>query len=449
MPTPIDLLIEPGWTIPIEPAGVVLRDYALAVDQGRILALLPTDQADSLYTPRELVRLPGEVLLPGFVNAHTHAAMSLLRGFADDLPLMRWLEDRIWPAERAWVSPDFIREGTRLASWEMLRGGVTCFNDMYFFPGAAAEAAREAGIRAVLGITVIEFPTAYASDAADYLAKGLAVRDEWRDEPLITFSLSPHAPYTVSDRTFERIATLAAQLDLPVHIHLHETEAEVMDSLARHGRRPIERLRQLGLLAPNLIAVHAIHLEPAEIDHLARFGCSVVHCPTSNLKLASGVAPVTEMLEAGIRVALGTDGAASNNRLDVQREMHQASLQAKAASRSATALNAHQALHMATLAGASALGLDAQIGSLVPGKWADLCTIRVENWINRPCYDPASHIVHVAGREDVSHVWVAGVSRLRHGIPVGVTTDALIGLCDSWHNKICLRNLDSLRSAQI
>jgi 5-methylthioadenosine/S-adenosylhomocysteine deaminase len=442
MQTQVDLLIEPGWIIPIEPFGVVLREYALAVDKGRILSLLPVDQARARFAPREHFRLPDQALLPGLVNAHTHAAMSLLRGYADDLTLMRWLEDRIWPAERACVSPDFIRDGTKLAAWEMLRGGVTCFNDMYFFPGAAAEAVREAGIRAVLGVTVVEFPTSYAADAADYLAKGLAVRDACRDEPLITFSLSPHAPYTVSDRTFERIAMLVAQLDLPVHIHLHETRAEIEESLSRHGLRPIERLRRLGFLAPNLVAVHAVHLDTTEISQLAECGCSVVHCPTSNLKLASGIAPVAAMLQAGIQVALGTDGAASNNRLDVQREMRQASLLAKAASGDATAVSVHQALHMATLAGASALGLETQIGSLVPGKWADLCTVRVENWTNQPCYDPASHVVHVVGREDISHVWVAGALRLREGNPVGVTAEALIEIGTSWHNKLCLRGLD-------
>jgi 5-methylthioadenosine/S-adenosylhomocysteine deaminase len=438
MSIPIDLLIEPGWIIPIEPAGVVLEGHALAVDQGRIVALLPTEQVTGRYGPREHLRLPGEVLLPGLVNAHTHAAMALLRGFADDLPLMRWLEERIWPAEKAHVSPDFIRDGTLLAAWEMLRGGVTCFNDMYFFPGAAAEAARQAGIRAVLGVTVIEFPTAYATDADDYLAKGLAVRDAWRDEPLVSFAMAPHAPYTVSDRTFEQVATLAAQLDLPVHIHLHETNAEIEQSMSLHGVRPLERLRRLGLLGPNLIAVHAIHLNSQEIGQLADNGCFVAHCPTSNLKLSSGIAPVAELLASGCRVALGTDGPASNNRLDILREMRQAPLLAKVASGNASIVPAHQALRMATLEGAAALGLDAATGSLVPGKWADLCSIRLDDWYHRPCYDPASHIVHVASRENVSHVWVAGRLRISHGEPIGASPSDLIGIADSWHNRLSL-----------
>jgi 5-methylthioadenosine/S-adenosylhomocysteine deaminase len=441
MPTPIDLLIEPGWIIPIEPAGTVLEGHALAVDQGRIVALLPAGEAAGRYAPREHLRLPGEVLLPGLVNSHTHAAMTLLRGYADDLPLMRWLNERIWPAEREHVSPDFIRDGTLLAAWEMLRGGITCFSDMYFFPGAAAEAARDAGIRAVLGVTVIEFPTAYANDAGDYLAKGLAVRDAWRDEPLVSFTLAPHAPYTISDRTFEQVATLAAQLDVPIHMHVHETRAEIEDGIRQHGVRPIERLRRLGLLAPNLIAVHAVHLEPAEVDQLAANGCFVAHCPTSNLKLASGFAPVTELLGAGVRVALGTDGTASNNRLDILREMRQASLLAKGLGGDASLLPAHQALRMATLDGAAALGLDSVCGSLVPGKSADLCSIRLDDWQGQPCYDPASHLVHVAGREQVSHVWVAGRPRIRAGQPVGVSVAELIGICKSWHNRLSLREI--------
>lgn len=441
MPSPIDLLIEPDWIIPIEPAGTVLEGHALAVDRGRIVALLPAADAGGRYAPREHLRLPGEVLLPGLVNSHTHAAMTLLRGYADDLPLMGWLNERIWPAEKEYVSPDFIRDGTVLAAWEMLRGGITCFSDMYFFPGAAAEAAREAGIRAVLGVTVIEFPTAYASDAGDYLTKGLAVRDAWRDEPLVSFTLAPHAPYTISDRTFEQIATLAAQLDVPIHMHVHETRAEIEDSIRQHGVRPIERLRRLGLLAPNLIAVHAVHLDPPEIDQLAANGCHVAHCPTSNLKLASGIAPIAELLGAGVKVALGTDGTASNNRLDVLREMRQASLLAKGLGGDASILPAHQALRMATLDGAAALGLDSVCGSLVPGKWADLCSIRLDDWQCQPCYDPASHLVHVAGREQVSHVWVAGRPRIRAGQPVDASVADLIGICKSWHNRLSLREI--------
>ena len=435
---PVDLLIEPDWIIPIEPAGVVLENHALVVDKGRILALAPVAEARRTHAPREHVRLPGQVLLPGLVNLHTHAAMTLLRGHADDLPLMRWLNERIWPAEQQFVSPEFIRDGTLLAAWEMLRGGVTCFNDMYFFPGAAAEAARQAGMRAVLGVTILEFPSAYAADADDYLAKGLAVRDAWHGDPLISFALAPHAPYTIGDSTFERVATLAAQLDMGIHIHVHETREELAESIRQHGLRPLGRLERLGILGPNLVAVHAVHLDGGEIERLARHGCCVAHCPTSNMKLASGIAPVGDLLAAGVRVGLGTDGAASNNRLDILREARQATLLAKVASGDAAVAPVHRVLRMATLDGAIALGLGDAIGSLEPGKMADLCSIRLDEWPMQPVHDPASHVVHVAGREQVSHVWVAGRLRICDTQPVGMTSDGLIDLAKSWHNGLRL-----------
>jgi 5-methylthioadenosine/S-adenosylhomocysteine deaminase len=309
---------------------------------------------------------------------------------------------------------------------------------MYFFPDAAAEAAREAGIRAVLGVTVIEFPTAYATDADDYLTKGLAVRDRWRDDPLVSFALAPHAPYTVSNKTLETVATLAAQLDIPIHIHCHETRAEIAESISRHGVRPLERLRRLGLLGPNLIAVHAVHLDAAEISHLATAGCSIAHCPTSNMKLASGIAPVAHLLTSGVRVALGTDSAASNNRLDILREVRQATLLAKVASDDAAVVSAHQALRMATLDGAAALGLENTLGSLVPGKWADLFSICLDDWQCQPCYDPASHILHVAGREQVSNVWVAGQFCVKNRQLTGVTISRLSAIAKSWHNRLGL-----------
>jgi 5-methylthioadenosine/S-adenosylhomocysteine deaminase len=383
--------------------------------------------------------LPVHILMPGLVNLHTHAAMTLLRGYADDLPLMRWLGERVWPAEARHVSAAFVRDGTLLAAAEMLRGGITCFNDMYFFPEAAAEAALRLGIRAVLGITVIEFPSAYAADPGDYLAKGLAARDVLRDEPLVSFCMAPHAPYTVSDASFERVVTLAAQLDLPIHVHVHETRSEIEESLRRHGVRPLERLHRLGLLAPNLIAVHAAHLTLPEIDLLAEHGCSVAHCPTSNMKLASGIAPVADLLARGVRVGLGTDGAASNNRLDLFREMHHAALLAKVSSGDAAVVGAHTALRMATLDGAVALGLEERIGSLVAGKAADLCAIRLDDWIVGPCFDPASHLVNVCGREQVSHVWVAGQPRIAEGNLVCADPANLVDIVDLWQNALAFR----------
>ena len=401
--------------MPVEPAGAVLEHHAVAVRDGAIERVLPASEALSAFGDYERVELPEHVLIPGLVNAHTHAAMSLMRGLADDLPLMRWLQEHIWPAETKHVSPRFVRDGTALACAEMLRGGITCFNDMYFYPEASLEAAREAGMRVALGLIVVDFPTAYASDPDDYLRKGLALRDREREEPLVSFCLAPHAPYTVSDPTFRQVATLAAELDLPVHLHVHETEHEIERSLAEHGVRPLERLRRLGLVDSNLIAVHSVHLEASEIALLARHGCSVAHCPSSNLKLASGFAPIEALRKAGVNICLGTDGAASNNRLDLLAEMRTAALLAKAVARDAEALPAHAALRAATLGGARALGLGARIGSIEPGKRADLAAIALRAPELAPCYDPVSQLVYAAGREHVTHVWVDGALQVRDG----------------------------------
>ncbi|NWG30901.1 MAG: TRZ/ATZ family hydrolase [Rhodocyclaceae bacterium] len=435
-PTEIDLLVDARWIVPVEPENLVLENHSLAVHQGRIVALLPSAEAHFRFAPREHHMLGEHLLLPGLVNLHTHAAMTLLRGYADDMPLMRWLTERIWPAESRHVAPQFVRDGTLLACWEMLRGGITCFNDMYFFPQAAAEAALDAGIRAALGITVFEFPSAYGSDAEDYLAKGLEARDALAEEPLISFCLAPHAPYTVADKTFERVVVLADQLDLPIHIHVHETEDEIAGSLKEHGVRPLERLHRLGLLGPQLIAVHAVHLDSHEIELLAEHGCHVAHCPTSNMKLASGLAPVGALLANGVGVGLGSDGAASNNRLDVLQEMRQAALLAKLGSRDAACLPAHRALRMATLEGARALGLENEIGSLQPGKAADFCALRLDEWELQPCYDPVSHLVYAAGREQITHVWVRGRLRIKDTRPVGLDPAALVATARIWNNDI-------------
>ena len=434
-----DTVIDARWVIPIEPAGAVLESHSLVVADGSIRALVPTADVDSLYAVAERVTLAEHVLLPGLVNLHTHAAMSLMRGLADDTALMVWLREHIWPAEAQTVSQSFVHDGTLLACAEMLRGGITCFSDMYFFPESAARAAIEAGMRAALGLIVIDFASAYAGDAQDYLAKGLATRDALRDEPLLSFAMAPHAPYTVSDATLERVATYAAELDLPVHIHLHETLDEIEQSLASHRARPIERLRAVGLLGPGLIAVHAVHLQARELDLLAQHGCSVAHCPTSNLKLASGIAPIAAMLARGINVGIGTDGAASNNRLDVLSDMRLASLLVKGASADPTVVPAYQALHMATLAGARALGVDGRVGSLVPGKRADLCAVRISGVELAPVYDAASHVVYAAGREHVSDVWVDGVRRVRDGELVGLDAHALTLNAARWREKINVR----------
>jgi 5-methylthioadenosine/S-adenosylhomocysteine deaminase len=404
----VDTLIECRWIAPVRPAGALLEDHAVAIDAGRIVAVLPTATAQSRFEPRERVNLPSHLLTPGLVNAHTHAAMSLLRGVGDDLPLKRWLQERIWPLEMALVDEQFVHDGAQLAGLEMLRAGVTTCSDMYFYPESSARGLRSVGMRAVVGIIAIEFPTRYATDAEDYLRKGLAARDALRDDPLVGFTLAPHAPYTVSDATLRRIATLAEELDLPVHMHVHETEEEVRESVTRHGRRPLARLDHLGLVTERLIAVHAVHLNDVEIRLLAARGASVAHCPASNLKLASGLAPTAAMLAAGINVVFGTDGAASNNRLDLLDEMRLAALLAKGVSGDAAALPAMHALEAATLGAARALGLDARIGSIEVGKEADLAAFDLSAIETTPVYDPVSHLLYACGRESVSDVWVVG-----------------------------------------
>jgi 5-methylthioadenosine/S-adenosylhomocysteine deaminase len=432
----IDTLIEARWVVPIEPAGSVLDEHAIAVQSGRIVAVLPTLEARERFNPKRHVQLGDHALIPGLVNLHTHAAMTLLRGLADDLPLMTWLEQHIWPAEAAHVSPQFVYDGTRLACAEMLRAGVTCFNDMYFFPDAAARSALEAGMRAVLGMIVIEFPSAYASDAADYLHRGLSIRDQFKGEPLLDFVFAPHAPYTVSDRSFQQILTYADELGAAIHIHLHETAAEIKLSLDQHGLRPVQRLANLGLLGPNLIAVHAVHLEPQEMTLLAKLGCHVAHCPSSNLKLASGFARAAALHEAGVNVGIGTDSAASNNRLDMFAELRLAALLAKGVSESARSVPAHQALAMATLCGARALGMESSIGSLAAGKAADIVAIDLGGVENTPCYDVASHLIYAASREHVSHVWVNGELLVENGGLTRIDTAEIQDKAHWWQRKI-------------
>ncbi|HUF19997.1 MAG TPA: TRZ/ATZ family hydrolase [Burkholderiales bacterium] len=438
-PSSVDLILEPRWIIPVEPHGVVLSDHAIAVSGGNIVALLPSNIMRERYSARETLTLAEHVLIPGLVNLHTHAAMTLMRGLADDLALMDWLENHIWPTEGRHVSPQFVYDGTLLACAEMLRGGVTCFNDMYFFPEMAARAALQAGMRAALGIILIEFPTAYASDAQDYLRKGLATRDELKGEPLLSFCMAPHAPYTVHDKSFERIGTFAEQLQVPIHMHLHETRHEVEESVKQHGVRPLERLSKLGLLGPGLIAVHSVHLEPSEIALLAEHGCSVAHCPASNLKLASGFAPVGKLLDAGVNVGIGTDGAASNNRLDILSELRLAALIAKADSGDPRTLSAHAALRMATLAGARALGLESSIGSIEPGKSADLVAVNLSALEVSPCYDPASHLTYVAERRHVSRVWVRGELLCEDGRLKHMDEKDLVAKARQWHDRILLQ----------
>ena len=433
---PVDTLIDARWVVPVEPARRVLAHHSVAIESARIIAILPTQEAHNRYAARHGHHLKDHALIPGLINLHTHAPMTLLRGLADDLPLMEWLNHHIWPAESQFVSPEFVYDGTLLACAEMLRGGTTCFNDMYFFPRHGAQAVQSAGMRAVIGMIALDFPTNYATDADDYLTKGRQFCEEFLGEPLISTSLAPHAPYTVGDKTFAGILTDAKQLNLNIHIHLHETQDEIAHSLEQYYLRPLQRLHNLGLLGPNLIAVHAVHLSEEEIDTLASLGCHVAHCPTSNLKLSSGIAPITAMLKQGINIGLGTDGAASNNRLDLFGEMRLAALLAKGASGEPGTLPAWQALQMATLNGAKALGLDNITGSLVPGKAADIAAVNLSSLETRPCYDVISHLVYAAGRENVSHVWVNGELLLDERRLTMLDVDDLTAKATFWQKRI-------------
>ena len=434
--THIDTLINAGWIVPVEPEGLVLERHSLTIRDGRILEILPSTRARDKYAPATVHDLPGHVLIPGLINAHTHAAMSLMRGLADDMPLMRWLNEHIWPAESRWVGEEFVADGSRLAVAEMLRGGTTCFSDMYFFPEVTGQVAAHAGIRAVLGLIVLDFPTVYADAAEGYLARGLQVHDEFRSHPHVGTAFAPHAPYSVSNAPLERIRVLADELEIPIHMHVHETADEVRQALGRTGQRPLARLHQLGLVSPALNAVHMTQLQADEIERLAAAGAHVIHCPESNLKLASGFCPVARLLKAGVNLALGTDGAASNNDLDMFGEMRSAALLAKGVAGDATTLPAARALRMATLNGAKALGIDNDTGSLTTGKWADVVAVDLSGIEGQPVHHPISQLVYATSRHQVSHVWVAGRPLLAERALTTLDEAAILERAREWQIKI-------------
>jgi 5-methylthioadenosine/S-adenosylhomocysteine deaminase len=434
-PRHVDLAIRPAWLLPIEPAGV-LTGHTLLVEAGRIVAIVPDAVAATEYLARERLVLDRHLLMPGLVNSHTHTAMTLLRGVADDVPLAAWLNEHIWPRESRHVTPEFVQDGVLLGAAEMLRGGITCCNDMYFYPDAAARAYQAAGMRAVLGLPILDFPTPYASDGDAYLQAGLAARDAFKHAPRLHWMLAPHAPYTVGDATFEKIVTFARQLDLPLQTHLQETRQELADALAATGESPLARLDRLGATGPGFLAIHAVHLAPGDAERLASQHCSVAHCPTSNMKLASGIAPIADLAARGINVALGTDGAASNNRLDLFSEMRLASLLAKVSTGDAAALPASDVVRMATLGGAKALGLEERIGTLEAGKDADLCAVDLGDIDDAPVYDAVSHLVHVVSRERVTDVWVAGQRLLRERKLASIDEGTLAARTRLWQQKL-------------
>ncbi len=436
MSQPVATLLNARWIVPIEPEGLILEHHALAIQDGRILAILPREEAVAQFSAETCLNLDGHVLMPGLINVHTHASMTLLRGLADDLPLMTWLQEHIWPAEARWVNPEFVRDGTRLAIAEMLRGGTTCFNDMYFFPEVTAAVARECGMRACVGLIALDFPTAYARDLDAYLSKGLDLHARLQTDPLVRAAFAPHAPYTVAAPALERIGRLADELNIPIHIHVHETAAEVAQFQAQHGCRPLERLEQIGLLSPRLLAVHMTQLETAEIEQIARAGAHVAHCPESNLKLASGFCPTARLDAAGVNVAIGTDGAASNNDLDLFGELRTAALLGKGVAGDATVLPAARMLRMATLNGARALGLAGETGSLEPGKAADIVAVNLSLPESEPVYHPISQLVYATGRHQVSDVWVAGQRLLANRQLTTLDTTDLVQRARDWRQKI-------------
>lgn len=426
-------VLRADWVIPVNPRGQVISDGVVVIKNGRIAFVGTADQVDPNQVSEHLV---GQVLMPGLVNSHMHLPMTLMRGVADDLPLMTWLQDHIWPLEGKLVSAEFCHDGARLGLAESLRGGVTCINDMYFHPQATAAALDEFGMRGRVGMIVLDFPTPYADSPERYFDLGIELHDSLKGHQRIGTMFAPHAPFTVCDDNLLRVRQLADQLGVRVHIHVHETQQEVEDGEKQHGHRPLARLKELGLLNENLTAVHMTQLTEREINDVAKAGSSVVHCPESNLKLASGMCPVAALSAAGVNVAIGTDGAASNNDLDMFGEMRTAAMLAKGVAAEARVVPAAEALEMATLGGARALGLEDDIGSLEVGKQADIISVDLECLESWPVFDPISHLVYATGRQQVRNAWVAGEKQLNNGEFRNTSLSDLRNLALDWGDRI-------------
>ncbi len=445
------IALSPDWIIPMTDCALPqddstetangsqqnwLVDSSVVIKNQQIVDIIRTSQLETLYPNCKHLRLKGQALIPGFINAHCHAAMNLLRGYSDDLPLKQWLEQAIWPVESEFVDDDFVYEGSLIAIAEMLRSGTTCFQDMYFMPEQIAKAAQKAGIRANIGLMVVDSKTAWANDADEYISKGIAVFDKFKHDAKLSFSFAPHAPYTVSKETLQRVSTLSFELSMNIHMHIHETKQEITDFEQQHGLTPLAMMYQNGLLSPQLNAVHMTQLEPHEIEWIAKSGTHVIHCPQSNMKLASGICPVDKLLEAGINVAIGTDGAASNNALNMLSEIQTAALLAKVSSLKPETLSAENTLYAATMGGAKALGIDALVGSIEVGKQADLVAIDLNTIETQPVYNPISQIVYSASRENVSHVWVAGKLLLDNRELTTLNQNQMLKIADKWRTKI-------------
>ncbi|MEJ2042797.1 MAG: TRZ/ATZ family hydrolase [Reinekea sp.] len=432
----IDTLINARWIIPANKSRDILENHSIAISEGKIVAVLPSIEASTQYQATQVVDLADQALIPGFINTHGHAAMSLFKGMADDLELMTWLNDHMWPAEGKWVSHEMVKDGTEFAAAEMLRSGTTTFSDNYFFPEAAAEAVLKSGMRAQLCFATLDFGNNWAKDADDHIEKGLPTLEKYLGHSHLKVNFGPHAPYTVSDEPLLKIKALAEKYDVSIQMHVHETQFEVDDQKEKRGNRPIRRLKELGLLSPKFQAVHMTALNEEDMDDIADTGAHVMHCPESNLKLASGFCPVDALQKRGINVALGTDGAASNNDLDMLGEMRTAAMLAKAVSGSAVALPAYEAIAMATINGAKALGWDTEIGSLEVGKRADITAISLADLESQPIYDPVSHIVYASTRDQITNVWVDGKQLLAERELTTLDKAALIDNAKQWRDKI-------------
>ena len=432
----VSTIISAPWIYTSNIDSELLFNYSLIIKDDKIIDLVTQDKVFDEYEADNTYELADHILIPGLINTHTHAAMNIFKGFADDLPLQEWLNDHIWPAEKKFVGTSFVKDGSVLALSEMIKAGVTTFNDMYFFPDATAEAARELGIRANIGLVVLDFPTNYASDPEDYLLKGFEFRDKWRNDELITTSIAPHAPYSVSDEAFRLVNTYSEELGLNIHLHLHETEWEVADSIKTYGVTPIQRLNNLGIISPSLLAAHCVHLNDQDTAILTKGKVSIAHNPSSNMKLGSGIADVAKMLRQNLNVSLGTDSSASNNKLDIMEEMRLAALLIKGTTKSPELLPASQAIKMATINGAKALGLDLVVGSIEKNKKADLVAIDLSSIENQPIYNPLSTLVYSSSKSDVNYVWIDGEIKLKEKKLVGLDEEYIKQLAKKWQKKL-------------
>ena len=430
------IIISASWIFTSNSEGQLLSDYSIVIENDKIIDLVPQDKVFDEYEANDTYQLTDHILIPGLINTHTHAAMSLFKGFADDLSLQDWLNDYIWPAEKEFINSSFVKDGSILALSEMIKSGVTTFNDMYFFPDATAEAVKELGVRSNIGLVVLDFPTNYATDPEDYLLKGFEFRDKWRNEELITTSIAPHAPYSVSDEAFTLINTYSEELSMNIHTHLHETQWEIEDSIEKYGITPVQRLNNLGIIGPLLMAAHCVHLNDQDMATLAKNKVSIVHNPSSNMKLGSGIADIAKMLKQNLNISLGTDSSASNNRLDMMEEMRLAALLIKGSTKSPESFSANEAIKMATINGAKALGLESIIGSIEKNKKADLVAIDLNSIENQPIYNPLTTLVYSSSRSDVSYVWIDGEIKLKDKKLVKIDEERIIQLAKKWQRKL-------------